>query len=146
MKNSDGTLNPSGIRFGSAEIYSIVEGPAFNNSIVDTLCAGRKRLSDKDETVFLFIKMRDSQVLDESLRQKIILAIRQGLSPRHVPQFILQVDEIPVTINGKKVEIAVKKIISGFDVKVSSTVANPQCLQQYAKYRRMGDSGVSAKL
>jgi acetoacetyl-CoA synthetase len=131
---SDGTLNPSGIRFGSSEIYSIVESPRFNSVIADTLCVGRKRLVDKDEDVFLFIKMKDGSLTDK-LKRDIEHSIRTSLSPRHVPRFILQVEEIPVTINGKKVEIAVKKIISGTDVKVSSTVANPDCLKHYQRYR-----------
>jgi acetoacetyl-CoA synthetase len=135
LYNSDGTLNPSGIRFGSAEIYSIVESPLFNSQIADTLCVGRKRPADRDETVFLFVRMRDGRDLTEELRQSIGTAIRENLSPRHVPRFILQIDEIPVTINGKKVEIAVKKIISGQDVKVSSTVANPESLKHYHMYR-----------
>jgi acetoacetyl-CoA synthetase len=79
--------------------------------------------------------MKDGQILTDKLKRDLEQAIRTSLSPRHVPRFILQVDEVPVTINGKKVEIAVKKIISGTDVKVSSTVANPECLQQYQQYR-----------
>jgi acetoacetyl-CoA synthetase len=128
-------LNPSGIRFGSAEIYSIVESPIFNNQIADTLCVGRKRPSDHDETVFLFVRMQAGRQLTDELRRDIEVAIRKSLSPRHVPRFILQIDEIPVTINGKKVEIAVKKIISGQNVNVSSTVANPESLKQYQRYR-----------
>ncbi|KIW02698.1 acetoacetate-CoA ligase [Verruconis gallopava] len=132
---SDGTLNPSGIRFGSSEIYNIVESPRFNSRIGDTLCVGRKRKHDQDEVVFLFVKMKEGHVLTEQLKKEVENAIRTLLSPRHVPRFILQVKDIPVTINGKKVEIVVKKIISGTDVKVSSTVANPECLDEYKKYR-----------
>ncbi|QDS72063.1 hypothetical protein FKW77_002828 [Venturia effusa] len=132
---SDGTLNPSGIRFGSAEIYSIVESPHFNTVLSDTLCVGRKRPSDRDETVFLFVKMRQGHAFSAALKREIEMAIRQSLSPRHVPGFIVPVAEIPVTINGKKVEIAVKKIISGAQVKVSSTVSNPECLKDYVQFR-----------
>ena len=67
-------------------------------------------------------------------------AIGQGLSARHVPKFIVQIKEIPVTTNGKKVEIAVKKILSGDDVKVSSTVANPECLREYRQYRYLEET------
>ncbi|KAF3491236.1 uncharacterized protein GIQ15_00753 [Arthroderma uncinatum] len=86
-----------------------------NAEIEDTLCVRRRRKDDKDEEVFLFIKMRNQKekTLTPELQQRLRLAIRTSLSPRHVPRFILQVPEIPVTINGKKVEIAVKKIISG---------------------------------
>ncbi|KAK2739670.1 hypothetical protein FQN57_006504 [Myotisia sp. PD_48] len=135
---SDGVLNPSGIRFGSAEIYNISEGPAFNGRIEETLCVGRRRADDKDEVVFLFVKMRDvngqQQTMKPELEQQLRNAIRLGLSPRHVPKFIVQVPEIPVTINGKKVEIAVKKIISGKKVVVSSTVANPDSLKYYEQF------------
>jgi acetoacetyl-CoA synthetase len=79
--------------------------------------------------------MKDGARLTESLRHQIQQTIRTGLSPRHVPKFILEVKDIPVTINGKKVEIAVKKIISGMDVIASSTVSNPECLQDYVQYR-----------
>lgn len=132
---SDGVLNPSGIRFGSAEIYSVVEGPEFNTTISDTLCVGRKRPSDRDEDVFLFVKMRSGHSFDQQLVDGIRNAIRQALSSRHVPKFIEEVREIPVTINGKKVEILVKQIVSGKrDIKVSSTVSNPECLEEYRKF------------
>lgn len=128
-------MNPSGIRFGSAEIYGVVESPTFNHSISDTLCVGRKRPTDQDEDVFLFVKLKPGHALTDKLRREMEVAIRTSLSPRHVPRFIIPIEEIPVTINGKKVEIAVKKIISGANVKVSSTVANPESLKHYVKYR-----------
>ncbi|EZF26841.1 acetoacetate-CoA ligase [Trichophyton rubrum CBS 100081] len=133
---SDGVLNPSGIRFGSAEIYAISEGPQFNTEIEDTLCVGRRRAKDKDEEVFLFVKMRNQAQnrLTPELEQRLRLAIRTSLSARHVPKFIVQVPEIPVTINGKKVEIAVKKITSGNKVQVSATVVNPKALEFYEQF------------
>ncbi|EEQ84182.1 acetoacetate-CoA ligase [Blastomyces dermatitidis ER-3] len=131
---SDGVLNPSGIRFGSAEIYSISEGPKFNSEIEDTLCIGRRRGQDKDEVVFLFVKMRNNKPFTAALEQRLRAEIRSGLSPRHVPKFIIETPEIPVTINGKKVEIAVKRIISGDTVQVSSTVANPQSLKYFEQF------------
>ncbi|KAK2839365.1 hypothetical protein FQN49_006208 [Arthroderma sp. PD_2] len=139
VDHSDGVLNPSGIRFGSAEIYAISEGPQFNAEIEDTLCVGRRRKDDKDEEVFLFIKMRNQKEneLTPELEQRLRLAIRTSLSPRHVPRFIVQVPEIPVTINGKKVEIAVKKIISGNKVQVSATVVNPKSLEFYEQFYRL---------
>lgn len=132
---SDGTLNPSGIRFGSGEIYAIVEGPIFNSEIAETLCVGRRRPQDKDETVFLFVKMLQGCAFTADLHDRLRQVISRELSPRHVPKFILEVKEIPVTINGKKVEIAVKQLLSGKDIKVSSTVANPGTLLDYRKYR-----------
>jgi acetoacetyl-CoA synthetase len=135
LGRSDGVLNPSGIRFGSSEIYNIVEGPQFNSVLADTLCVGRRRPTDKDETVFLFVIMAPGHQFGEELVRSIKTAIRSGLSPRHVPKFILPVDDIPYTVNGKKVEIAVKKIISGQDPKISSTVVNPGCLETYKRFR-----------
>ncbi|ETI26012.1 acetoacetate-CoA ligase [Cladophialophora carrionii CBS 160.54] len=137
LGRSDGVLNPSGIRFGSSEIYNIVEGPQFNTLISDTLCVGRRRSHDKDETVFLFVIMAPGHENDftPALVDRIKSAIREGLSPRHVPKFVFQVKDIPYTVNGKKVEIAVKKVISGANVKVSSTVRNPASLQEYERFR-----------
>ncbi|KAK3076726.1 hypothetical protein LTS18_012226 [Coniosporium uncinatum] len=132
---SDGVLNPSGIRFGSAEIYAVSEGPAFIDDISETLCVGRKRKGDGDEVVFLFVKMAKGRVFTAELVQRLRTAIRAALSSRHVPKFILEVPEIPATINGKKVEIAVKQIISGRkDIKVSSTVANPRSLDYFYRF------------
>lgn len=89
--------------------------------------------------------MRKDNPLTSELEQRLRTAIRTGLSPRHVPKFIIQVPEIPVTINGKKVEIAVKRIISGDKIKVSSTVANPKSLDFYEQYSRL-ESQPRAKL
>jgi acetoacetyl-CoA synthetase len=137
LGRSDGVLNPSGIRFGSSEVYNIVEGPAFNAVLADTLCVGRRRKHDKDETVFLFVIMALGHEgdFDDALVARIKAAVGEGLSPRHVPKFVFRVNEIPYTINGKKVEIAVKKVISGLDIKVSSTVRNPACLREYERFR-----------
>jgi acetoacetyl-CoA synthetase len=93
----------------------------------------------------LFIKMQEGEKLTDFLKHQIEQTIRNGLSPRHVPRFIFQVTDIPVTINGKKVEIAVKKIVSGLDVNPSSTVANPESLQEYIKYMTV-EENKTAKL
>jgi acetoacetyl-CoA synthetase len=131
---SDGVLNPSGIRFGSSEIYAIAEGPGFNAEVAETLCVGRRREGDSDESVFLFVKMAAGHTFTPDLVARLTKAIAEGLSARHVPKFIVEVDEVPVTINGKKVETAVKAAISGQAVRVSSTVANPECLKEYRKW------------
>ncbi|KAI9687863.1 MAG: hypothetical protein M1822_001944 [Bathelium mastoideum] len=136
---SDGVLNPSGIRFGSGEIYAISEGPAFRSEIAETLCVGRRRPHDADETVFLFVKMNLGCKFSGELLRRLRDSIKTGLSARHVPKMIIEVDEIPVTINGKKVETAVKQLISGKDIIISSTVANPGCLTKYKKYRDYED-------
>ena len=143
---SDGVLNPSGIRFGSGEIYSIVEAVPFTESISNTLCVGRRRLKDTDEAVFLFVVMKQGHRLTPELRQSVKGAIRQSLSARHVPRFVIEVPEIPVTINGKKVEIAVKQVISGKDVTPSATVLNPQSLELFKKFREMESEPKESKL
>ena len=131
---SDGVLNPSGVRFGSGEIYAIVEGPLFNAEVAETLCVGRRRPGDTDEDVFLFVRMATRHAFTEELVARLRGAIRDGLSARHVPRFVVQVDEVPVTINGKKVETAVKQLLSGKEIVVSSTVANPECLRGYKRW------------
>ncbi|KZS98598.1 acetoacetate-CoA ligase [Sistotremastrum niveocremeum HHB9708] len=129
---SDGVLNPSGIRFGSAEIYAVID--KYTAIIEDTICIGQRRPQDKDERVLLFVKMRDSKILTEALKADIRESIKQALSARHVPAYIFQVEEIPLTVNNKKIEIAVKQIVSGATMKPSGTVANPESLQLYYKY------------
>ena len=134
LGRSDTTLNPSGIRFGSSEIYHIIEAPPFNLLVSDSLCVGRRRKGDIDEVVFLFLIPSKGVRIDEELIGKIRSAIKTNLSARHVPKFIFEVKEIPYTVNGKKVENVVKKIISGVDVTPSSTITNPECLDAYRKY------------
>ena len=134
---SDGVLNPSGIRFGSGEIYSIVETSPFTNHISNSLCVGRRRPQDSDEQVFLFLVMKPNHSFTPELRNEIKQAIRHGLSARHVPKFVLAVPEIPVTINGKKVEIAIKQVLSGNDVKPSATVQNPETIEWFKRFRNL---------
>ena len=146
---SDGVLNPQGIRFGSAEIYSITEAHPFNEVIETTLCIGRRRPRiDRDEAVFLFVVMRAGHVLSHSLRTELTNAIRSGLSARHVPRFVVEVQEIPVTLNGKKVETLVKETVCTGQLprRVSSTVANPGCLENFKKFYTLEDRGRAAKL
>ncbi len=94
---SDGVLNPSGVRFGSGEIYGVLERPEFSTRIDDTICVGQRRPQDKDERVLLFIKMRAGQKLDPQFEEAIRAAIRSALSRRHVPAYIFEVKEIPVS-------------------------------------------------
>lgn len=116
-------------------MYAIVEASKFNTEISNTLCVGRRRLKDSDEDVFLFLVMNQGYSLTPALRDRIKDAIKRGLSSRHVPKFIVEVPEIPTTINGKKVETPVKQIISGRDVKASATVQNPDALQYFKRFR-----------
>ena len=124
-------LNPSGVRFGSAEIYTVVSQFP---QVEDSLCVGQRRRHDNDERVLLFLKMKDNAKFTHALTEQIKRAIKEALSPRHVPRAVFEVHDIPYTVNGKKVEIAVKQIISGLNVKVSATVSNPDSLQEYKRY------------
>ncbi|PFH53745.1 hypothetical protein AMATHDRAFT_137053 [Amanita thiersii Skay4041] len=139
LGRSDGVLNPSGIRFGSAEVYNMLE--SFSSSIEDTLCVGQRRPDvDWDERVLLFVKMRKGYRFTNQLAEEIKAAIRSGLSRRHVPAWIGEVQDIPYTVNGKKIEIAVKQIVSGIDVQPTATIANPESLALYHKFRNLQHS------
>ncbi len=126
LGRSDATLNPQGVRIGTAEIYNVIEKM---DEINDSVVVGRK--IDGDEQVVLFVKMEESQQLDEALLKRINMTIRNSCSPRHVPSITMAVPDIPYTINGKKVEIAVKKIIHGLEVKNKDALANPECLDAF---------------
>ncbi|KAK8101065.1 acetoacetate-CoA ligase [Apiospora kogelbergensis] len=103
LGRSDGVLKPSGVRFGSAEIYNILTR-FFAGEIEDAVCIGRRRESDRDETVCLFVVMCDGKVFDGELRQKIKAVVKGELSPRHVPGVVEECGPagIPKTGNGKK--------------------------------------------
>jgi acetoacetyl-CoA synthetase len=123
---SDATLNPGGVRIGTAEIYSIVENM---DEIDDSVIVGQQWHGD--ERVVLFIKLKSGINLDENLIKKISTNIRSGCSPRHVPAIIKTVNDIPYTLNGKKVEVAVKKIIHGEEVQNRDALRNPECLEEF---------------
>lgn len=142
LGRSDGVLNPSGVRFGSAEIYTVLE--SFSDELDDSLCVGQRRTQDPDERVLLFLKMRSGRTLTPALIDRIKSAIRTSLSSRHVPAYVFDTKDIPYTVNGKKIEIAVKQIVSGSNLKPSGTVANPESLELYYKYRDI-ESVVGAK-
>ncbi|OBT92358.1 hypothetical protein VE01_09429 [Pseudogymnoascus verrucosus] len=142
LGRSDGVLNPSGVRFGSAEIYSVVQHfPA----ILDSICVGQRRPRDSDERVFLFVQMRSGAKFTVELEAEIRAAIRKALSARHVPKYIFECPELPMTINGKKVEVPVKAIISEKRVVASATLANAGCLGFFERFARveelMGEEG-----
>ena len=123
---SDATLNPGGVRIGTAEIYRVVEG---FDVVADSLVIGQP--IDSDERVILFIKMNEDESLSNELIAEVKTAIRTNCSPRHVPAIVLETNDIPYTINGKKVEIAVKKIIQGEDVTNKDALSNPESLELY---------------
>ncbi|MFP4471619.1 MAG: acetoacetate--CoA ligase [Bacteroidales bacterium] len=123
---SDATLNPGGVRIGTAEIYSVVENM---EEVADSVIVGQEYHGD--ERVILFVKLNESFTLDEDLEKKIRKNIRSECSPRHVPAVIKQVNDVPYTLNGKKVEVAVKKIIHGQDVLNRDALKNPESLEQF---------------
>ncbi|MCJ1353160.1 MAG: hypothetical protein MMC33_003145 [Icmadophila ericetorum] len=133
LGRADGVLNPSGIRFGSAEIYSVIDSN-FKTIVEDSLCVGQRRSHDQDESVLLFLKLHPAQKFTPKLASDIKFAIAAGLSKRHVPKYIFETPEIPTTINGKKIELPVKYIVSGQKIKPSGTLANPYCLKYYEKF------------
>jgi len=137
LGRSDGVLNPGGVRFGSGEIYTVME--QFGDVVDDSIVIGQRRPQDVDERVLLFLKIRDGKSCTEDLKLRIRSAIRTALSARHVPSFIFEVPEIPYTVNNKKIEIAVKQIVSGSKIKPSGTVANPESLQHYYQYQNIED-------
>lgn len=124
LGRSDATLNPGGVRIGTSEIYRVVENM---EEIEDSVVVGQK--DEDDERVVLFVKMNKGYELDEALIKMIKSNIRAQCSPRHVPAVILTAPDIPYTINGKKVEVAVKKLIHGQEVKNRDALRNPECLE-----------------
>ncbi len=126
LGRSDATLNPSGVRIGAAEIYPVVESL---EEISDSLAVGQQY--EGDERIILFVKLAAKQALTEELKRKINQQIRGDCSPRHVPAVILETADIPYTLNGKKVEMAVKKIIHGQEVKNKDALANPDSLDNF---------------
>jgi acetoacetyl-CoA synthetase len=123
---SDATLNPGGVRIGTAEIYRQVEKLP---EIVESLAVGQDWQGDV--RVILFVRLREGVELDETLGKMIKKTIRDNTSPRHVPAKIIQVTDIPRTISGKIVELAVRNVIHDRPVKNTDALANPQALEQY---------------
>ncbi len=123
---SDATLNPGGVRIGTAEIYRQVEQ---FEEIEDSLVIGQNWKNDI--RVILFVKMNQGYKLDDDLKMRIKRAIRDNASPRHVPDKIIEVPDIPYTLNMKKVEIAVRKIIHNEEVKNKDALRNPECLDYF---------------
>ncbi|MCL2656919.1 MAG: acetoacetate--CoA ligase [Betaproteobacteria bacterium] len=127
---SDATLNPGGVRIGTAEIYRQVERLP---EVIESLVIGQNWPpgSYADVRVVLFVKLADGIELDEALTDRIKRAIRENASPRHVPAKIVQVRDIPRTKSGKIVELAVRNIVHGEAVKNVEALANPEALEQF---------------
>ncbi|KPF55167.1 acetoacetate--CoA ligase [Rhizobium sp. AAP116] len=124
---SDATLNPGGVRIGTAEIYNQVEKL---DEVVEAICIGQDW--DDDVRVILFVRLAPGLSLTEELDKKIKTQIRTGASPRHVPAKIIQVDDIPRTKSGKIVELAVREVVHGRPVKNREALANPEALALFA--------------
>ncbi|HHL31219.1 MAG TPA: acetoacetate--CoA ligase [Oceanospirillales bacterium] len=123
---SDATLNPGGVRIGTAEIYRQVDNLV---EVLESIAVGQDW--DNDVRVVLFVVLLNNLQLDEALIKKIKTTIRSNTTPRHVPAKIIQVTAIPKTISGKIVEIAVRNVIHNRAVTNTDALANPQALEQY---------------
>ena len=129
---SDTTLNPGGVRLGTAEIYSEIEKLI---EIKESIVIGQSW--DNDIRIVLFVVLNPKYELNGDLLKKIRLQIRKNASPRHVPAKIIAVEDIPRTKNGKIVELAVKNIIEGNRIRNKEALANPQVLVQYKNLKEL---------
>jgi acetoacetyl-CoA synthetase len=123
---SDATLNPGGVRIGTAEIYNQVEKLP---EVAEAICIGQDW--DNDVRVVLFVRLAGGAVLDADLERKIRDRIRAGASPRHVPARIVAVSDIPRTKSGKITELAVRDVVHGRTVKNKEALANPEALELF---------------
>ena len=123
---SDAVLNPGGVRIGTAEIYRQVEQL---REVVESLAIGQEWQGDV--RVVLFVRLREGLQLTEAYRQRIREQIRKNTTPRHVPAKIVQVDDIPRTISGKIVELAVRNVVNGLPVRNTDALANPEALELF---------------
>ena len=129
---SDTTLNPGGVRLGTAEIYSEVEK---FKEIKESVVVGQAW--DNDVRIILFVILTPDKELDENLKNKIKFEIRKNISPRHVPSKIISVHDIPKTKNGKTVELAVKNTIEGQPIKNKEALLNPQSLDEFKNLKEL---------
>ena len=129
---SDATLNPGGVRLGTAEIYSVVE--KFKN-VKESIVVSQSW--DNDVRIILFLVLNKPNSLDDYFIEKLKKTIRSEASPRHVPAKILEVSDIPRTKNGKIVELAVKNIIEGNKIKNIQALANPEILKKYKNIKEL---------
>jgi acetoacetyl-CoA synthetase len=123
---SDATLNPGGVRIGTAEIYRQVEKLS---EILESIAVGQDW--DNDVRVVLFVRLRDGVAMDDALIAKIKKHIRDNTTPRHVPARVVQVADIPRTKSGKITELAVREVIHGRPIKNAEALANPEALEHF---------------
>ena len=129
---SDATLNPGGVRLGTSEIYSVIEK---FKEIKESIVVGQKW--DNDIRIVLFVVLNKKFDLNDEFKKKLKTKIRFEASPRHVPSKIIKVNDIPRTKNGKIVELAVKNIIEGNEIKNKEALANPDILEEYKNIREL---------
>jgi len=132
LGRSDATLNPGGVRIGTAEIYRQLEQM---EEIDDSVVVGQDW--NNDTRVILFVKLAEGIELTDELKHKIKQTIRINASPRHVPAKIVSVPAVPYTLNMKKVELAVKKVIQGQEVLNKDALSNPEALDYYANIKEL---------
>ena len=128
---SDATLNPGGVRIGTAEIYRQVEQ---FDQVQEAIVIGQDW--DNDTRVVLFVVLREGLSLDDDLTKEIKTRIRQNCTPRHVPAKVVQVADIPRTKSGKITELAVRDIVHGREIKNREALANPEALELFGILRR----------
>jgi acetoacetyl-CoA synthetase len=135
---SDATLNPGGVRIGTAEIYRQVEQLP---EIIEALVIGQDWPPGRndDVRVVLFVKLREGQVLDAALIERIKKQIRDNTTPRHVPARVVQVQDIPRTKSGKIVELAVRNVVHEQPVKNIEALANPEALDYFRQRTELAD-------
>ncbi|MEX2964416.1 acetoacetate--CoA ligase [Microbulbifer sp. TYP-18] len=131
---SDAVLNPGGVRIGTAEIYRQVEKV---EEVLDSICIGQQWRDDV--RVVLFVVLREQLALDEDLIQKIRSTVRANTTPRHVPAKVIQVADIPRTISGKIVELAVRNVVHGKPVKNKDALANPEALTLFENLAELSE-------
>ncbi|MFL5504721.1 MAG: acetoacetate--CoA ligase [Gemmatimonadaceae bacterium] len=135
---SDATLNPGGVRIGTAEIYRQVEQLP---EVLESVAVGQEIESDApgDVRIVLFVKLQPGVTLDQELSERITTQLRENTTPLHVPKKIIQVEDIPRTISGKISELAVREVIHGRPVKNTEALANPQSLRLYERLPQLRD-------
>ena len=131
---SDATLNPGGVRIGTAEIYRQVEQVP---EVAEAIAVGQDHQGDT--RIVLFVVLKDGEVLDDTLADRIRRRIRENTTPRHVPAKVVAVPEIPRTRSGKITELAVRAVIHGDEVRNVEALANPEALDHYRDLPDLAD-------
>jgi acetoacetyl-CoA synthetase len=133
---SDSTLNRGGVRMGTSEFYRVVESVP---EVSDSLVVDTGSMDDASGKLWLFVVLRPGAVLDDTLRRSIAAKLKTELSPRHVPDEVRQIHEVPRTLNGKKLEVPIKRILLGTSAEKAAsagTLANPQAIQTFVELRK----------